>query len=291
MSQTVTQVITDWINQTITLYAGDPFVEIQYAVGEVPIDDLVGKEVITQYVSDIDSQSTWYTDSNGREMQTRIRNYRVTWPYRITEPISGNYVPINAAAYLNDGFYQLTLLNDRSQGVTSMTDGTLEVMVHRRTLADDSRGVGEPLNETQSCTSYPHFQRIGRGLVITGKHYLLFSNVSNAAAQWRPYMQRVYQPVVPFYTNIAAGTIPAYLSKYGVTQTFANVDLPINVDLITLQNVTSDGSGFVDLLVRVAHQFAVNEDATLSQPATVDLQQILYWTNVSDPCIDKHACA
>jgi hypothetical protein len=35
-----------------------------------------------------------------------------------------------------------------SQGGASLADGELEFMVHRRVLADDSRGVQEPLNET-----------------------------------------------------------------------------------------------------------------------------------------------
>ena len=43
---------------------------------------------------------------------------------------------------------QLTVLTDRSQGGASINDGELELMVHRRTLNDDSLGVSEPLNET-----------------------------------------------------------------------------------------------------------------------------------------------
>lgn len=38
----------------------------------------------------------------GFQMQTRVRNYRATWTYNDTEPIAGNYVPINAATYIQD---------------------------------------------------------------------------------------------------------------------------------------------------------------------------------------------
>jgi hypothetical protein len=45
---------------------------------------------------------------------------------------------------------QLSLVVDRSVGVASLATGSFEVMVHRRLLADDSRGVGEPLDEYDS---------------------------------------------------------------------------------------------------------------------------------------------
>ena len=61
---------------------------------------------------------------------------------------------------------QVTLLTDRSQGGTSMKDGDMEVMIHRRLLYDDAFGVGEPLNESA----------YGQGLVVRGKHWLQYEN-------------------------------------------------------------------------------------------------------------------
>ena len=39
-------------------------------------------------------------------------------------------------------------MTDRAHGATSLKPGQIEVMLHRRCLCDDGRGVGEPLNET-----------------------------------------------------------------------------------------------------------------------------------------------
>jgi hypothetical protein len=67
-----------------------------------------------------------------------------------------SYFPVNAATYINDSTAQLTVVVDRSQGAASLGSGQLEIMVHRRLLYDDSRGVGEPLNETAGITPYPN---------------------------------------------------------------------------------------------------------------------------------------
>jgi len=42
----------------------------------------------------------------------------------------------------------MSLLNDRAQGGASIYNGEVELMVNRRILMDDARGVNAALNET-----------------------------------------------------------------------------------------------------------------------------------------------
>jgi len=50
------------------------------------------------------------------EPQERLINYRPSWPLTVTEPVAGNYYPLNAAAYITDSTAQFTVVSDRSQG-------------------------------------------------------------------------------------------------------------------------------------------------------------------------------
>ena len=59
-----------------------------------------------RYESNITSKDTFYTDSNGREMLKRVRDYRPTWKLEVNEPVSGNYYPLTAGMYLKVSFLQ-----------------------------------------------------------------------------------------------------------------------------------------------------------------------------------------
>ena len=73
-------------------------------------------------------------------------------------------------AYINlyglDDNLQLSVLTDRSQGATSLENNKVEIMVHRKTLKDDHKGVGEAINE----------KAFGYGLVARGKHQITVLN-------------------------------------------------------------------------------------------------------------------
>lgn len=76
--------------------------ELETFVDSIPIDDGVGKEITLNVRTSINNQHEFYTDSNGLEMQKRRINYRPTWQLNVTEPVSGNYYPINAIISINN---------------------------------------------------------------------------------------------------------------------------------------------------------------------------------------------
>lgn len=79
----------------------------------------------------MNTNRVFYTDSNGREMLKRERNFRPTWPLELAEPVAGNYYPVTAKITVEDKAQKvrLSVLNDRAQGGSSLNDGQVELMV------------------------------------------------------------------------------------------------------------------------------------------------------------------
>lgn len=138
----VHQVFNEWISQVVRVYKTERFVEFEWMVGPVPIDDSVGKEVVSRFFTVMKTNGEFYTDSNGREMLKRKRNHRDTWKVEINEAVAGNYYPVTTKIAIEDKTHRLAILTDRAQGGSSTFDGTVELMVHRRLLHDDAFGVG-----------------------------------------------------------------------------------------------------------------------------------------------------
>ena len=132
------------VMQIFRLHRDKPFVEVDWIVGSIPIEDGVGKEYISRFVaSGIKSNATFYTDSNGREILERKLNHQATYKVNVTEPIAGNFYPVNSFAYVEDKMtgMRMTVLNDRPQAVTSLQSGSLEFMVVPLHMADYQNGI------------------------------------------------------------------------------------------------------------------------------------------------------
>ncbi|XP_011297547.1 alpha-mannosidase 2 [Fopius arisanus] len=97
----------------------------------------------------------FYTDLNGHQMVKRRKIERIG--------IEGNYYPITAMTYIEDSAHRLTLVVNHAQGAASYQPGWLEVMLDRRTLYDDSRGMGEGLLDNRKTVL---------------KHWMLLEDIS-----------------------------------------------------------------------------------------------------------------
>ncbi|XP_041362774.1 lysosomal alpha-mannosidase-like [Gigantopelta aegis] len=265
----VYQVFSSWLTQVIRIYQTKQYAEFQWTVGPIPIDDKTGKEVINIFKTKLKSESLFYTDANGREILQRKRNYRDTWKLNQTEPIAGNYFPINSRIYIQDKSknIQFTVLTDRSEGGSSIQDGELEIMLHRRLLHDDSLGVDEALNETGSD---------GKGLIVRGCHYVFLDSIDSSAALHRDLAEKLFMaPSISFTTEKTA--YADWSKKFRTNWSGLKRALPDNVHLLTLEQFAGSGpapSVKQPYLLRLEHFYEKNEDARLSQPVTVSLKDL-----------------
>uniref|UniRef100_A0A6N2M355 Alpha-mannosidase n=1 Tax=Salix viminalis TaxID=40686 RepID=A0A6N2M355_SALVM len=258
----VRQQFNSWIYQVTRVYKDQEHAELEYTIGPIPLEDSVGKEVITRMTANMATEKVFYTDSNGRDFLKRIRDYRADWSLSVKQPVAGNYYPLNLGIFMMDKKSELSVLVDRATGGASIEDGQLELMLHRRTLFDDSRGVNEALDESvcigDEC----------EGLTIRGNYYLCINQVGAGAAWRRTTGQEIYTPLIAAFTQEKEET---WKASHVATGTAMDPDysLPLNVALITLQEL-DDGS----VLLRLAHLYEAGEDAAYSTLAKVELKKM-----------------
>ncbi|CAM9315202.1 unnamed protein product [Ectocarpus sp. 4 AP-2014] len=122
---------------------------------------------------------------------------------------------------------QLSVLTDRAQGVSSLADGELELMAHRRLLTDDQRGVGEALNETTGGMShFPDWKREGDGQVFRGTYYLVISKKRDGMKAVRSLMDEASSPItIRSSTKVVPASLPLLL--YPPLSLSASLSLPV----------------------------------------------------------------
>ncbi|CAH0558347.1 unnamed protein product [Brassicogethes aeneus] len=126
-------------------------------------------ELFMRIISDVQNNEPpeFYTDLNGFSTQKRVKVERIG--------LEGNYFPITTMAYIQDENVRLSLLTNHAQGAASWQPGYLEVMLDRRTLYDDSRGMGEGLVDNRKTVS---------------RYFLLIEDVTQIVEKKTPLTKR-----------------------------------------------------------------------------------------------------
>ncbi len=169
----------------------------------------------------------------------------------------------------------MTVLTDRSQGGSSLVDGSIELMVHRRILHDDSRGVDEPLNETSEIMPYPPYgdaSRKGKGVIIAGTLRVLIGAGSSGAKLARSEMDNMFSPLHLFTAN-AGSQKRSTKAEYPKAKVALKEPFPENLQLITYK-VTSVQDDTTTYLVRLGHKYASGESKEYSLPVEFDLSKL-----------------
>ncbi|XP_041006189.1 alpha-mannosidase 2 [Juglans microcarpa x Juglans regia] len=128
------------VSHSTRIYNGDNtiqqlLIEKEYHV-ELIGPDFDDKELIVRYKTDINNKRVFYSDLNGFQMSRRETYDKI--------PLQGNYYPMPSLAFMQGSNGQRFSVHTRqSLGVASLKEGWLEIMLDRRLVRDDGRGLGQ----------------------------------------------------------------------------------------------------------------------------------------------------
>ncbi|KAF7113028.1 hypothetical protein RHSIM_RhsimUnG0168300 [Rhododendron simsii] len=128
------------ISHSTRIYLGDGSVQ-EFLIEKEYHVELLGstfndRELIVRYKTDLDNKRVFYSDLNGFQMSRRETYDKI--------PLQGNYYPMPSLAYMQgpDG-HRFSVHSRQSLGVASLKNGWLEIMLDRRLVRDDGRGLGQ----------------------------------------------------------------------------------------------------------------------------------------------------
>ncbi|XP_045167859.2 alpha-mannosidase 2-like [Mercenaria mercenaria] len=180
-------------------------------------------EVIMRINSDVkNSDGSFYTDQNGYQLIGRKTNFN--------RRIETNYYPITTMVVLEDSVKRVTLHSKQSHGAASLHQGSIEVMLDRKVLSDDNRGLGEGVFDNRPTISnfILQFEHKSSAVPVNNYHIAFPSLVSSVINEC------LQQPVQTLFTTVRNDVfLPKIHPK--------SQSIPCDVSVVSLKNlVTSD---------------------------------------------------
>ena len=103
--------------------------------------DYNNKELVTKFTTDLENRNIIYTDGNNLDLIPRT--------YDPFLPIQGNFYPISAMFTIPDfnEQIQMEVMTNQPFGMGLLPDGDFEIVLDRRTMQDDARGMGQAVTD------------------------------------------------------------------------------------------------------------------------------------------------
>ncbi|XP_053921874.1 epididymis-specific alpha-mannosidase isoform X2 [Cuculus canorus] len=247
-------------------------IEQEYRVGPLELN----REAVLRTSTNLNTRQLLYTDSNGYQIQKR--------PFKayVNNTVARNYYPMAQTAYIEDDTTRLMLLAERAHGVSSLGNGQVEVMLHRRLWNNLQWDLNYNLTLNDSSVVYPVIWLILGSKAITN----IFYQTSRLALEHRPVIMfgelSGDKPKLPgqLQQNDVPGppvTLPPnlHLQTLSIPGWRYSSNHAEQVHSIRMGKQKQGDADFSRVLLRIRHLYEVGEDPVLSQPVTVNLKSLL----------------
>ncbi|XP_042638436.1 alpha-mannosidase 2 [Orycteropus afer afer] len=126
----------DHVTHRVRLYNVQGKITEKHTVSNLIIPNRHEREASLRVFSDIHSENSLVLQIQPRMTMSKL-------------PLQANVYPMTTMAYIQDAEYRLTLLSAQSLGVSSLKSGQIEVIMDRRLMQDDNRGLGQGVHDNK----------------------------------------------------------------------------------------------------------------------------------------------
>jgi len=169
------------------------------------------------------------------------------------------------------GKYQFAVLTEQTHAVlleTPRSSGTFQLLIARRTPGDSV-----VLND-----KLPHSQKM----------WFLLGDSPTITRQRRSLLPRIMFPL-HFSGALAVPSASQWTTDHRPYFAPLSAALPVNIALFSLTPLQNASDGSVAYILRLQHLYEIGEDATYSQPVTINLSQIFAQAPyILSTCVEKN---